>query len=176
VKHIIIFVTLVLSLVNSLAMAQSPSLGAPAGGLAPDSGLTFGLPLLGGGLNGRLSVSASQGLSRTMATNAALATVQNGVPGFVFGGSVQPFVTGLIPVVAAGSAPNVQTRLSPVGRMLQRGDIQVRKGSDGVARLIVSDSVKPRVATEPVPDTVQPKNVPPNAFRRGIEKYAGSKR
>jgi hypothetical protein len=170
-----VFAAVILLVASSSSMAQSPAPVPPPGGLAPDlSGTTFGLPLLGGGVNARLSISAGQGFSRSMSTNAALVTVQNGVPGFVFGGSIQPFVTGLIPVVAANSPPATQTPLSPVGRMLLRGDIQVQKSSDGAAQLIISDSVKPRTATDP--GKVEPANAATNGFRREIEKYAGSKR
>jgi hypothetical protein len=174
-KHIILF-AVVVSTIGSHVVAQSPSPGAPAGGPAPDlPGTTFGLPLLGGGVNGRLSISAGQGFSRSMTTNAALVTVQNGVPGFVFGGSIQPFVTGQVPVVAAGS-PDVPMVLSPVRRMLLRGDIQVQKTGDGGSRLIVSDTAKPRISADPHSVKVDPPSATPNGFRRGIEKYAGSKR
>jgi hypothetical protein len=93
------------------------------------------------------------------------------MPGFVFGGTIQPFVTGLVPVVASGNYRIQPVALSPVGRMLLQGDLQVRKDTNKGPNLIISESLKRR-ADEPPPAPPEPGN----AFRRGIEKYASPKR
>lgn len=139
------------------------------------------IPFGGGGVSGSLSISAGQGFSRGITTSAPVVTVQNGIPGFAFGGTVSPFVTGVFPVVSQGPQANRPAGMSPIQRMLWRGDIRLERDPSGGTRLILgespssivaSDGSKPSLRNEPVKPTSQAAN----PFRRGIEKYAGSKR
>ncbi len=152
--------------------------GPLGGGFTPPlGGTSTRIPLRGGSLNGSLSFSAGQSSSRGITTTAPVLTTLDGTTGSVFSGTVQPFVTGLFPVVASGGPPfrseaAPPVALSPVQSMLQRGDIQLQKDSTGTTRLVTSDPQRGRSAPAPAKSDADSSNL----FRRGIEKYAGSKR
>jgi hypothetical protein len=147
------------------------------GGTAPPlDGLTVGIPLRGGKVNGSLSLTAGQSFSRGLSTVAPTITLMNGVPGSVFSGTLAPFVTGLVPVVAAGSPVDAPPPVSRVRSMLELGQIQVQKDDTGNARLVVNDPPPRRPRTDPEPEPPRAKSDSAGSFRQSLEKYAGSKR
>jgi hypothetical protein len=141
------------------------------------TGSGISIPLGGGGL----SITAEQGFSRGLASNSAMATVPNGVPGFVFGGTMSPFVTGVFPVVAGGPGGYRAAGMSQIQKILSRGDVQFLKDESGNTRVVAGDPLNStagqsskRAAQAGSVATSTPNSK--DAFRRGLEKYAGSKR
>lgn len=67
----------------------------PFGGFQPGAGAQFGFA----GPNGFLNISAAQGSTSSLRTTSGSLTLQNGIPGSIFAGSVEPFVISVIPVV-----------------------------------------------------------------------------
>ena len=149
--------------------------GFGGGGLAPPlDGLTFGIPLRGGRVNGNLSITAGQSFSRSLTTTAPTITVMNGVPGFVFSGTLEPFVTGLFPIVGAGLPSNLPTPVSRVRSLLETGEIQLQEDASGNKRLLFNEPPRRRAAPEPEPSRNDSSS--PDQFRRALERYAGPKR
>jgi hypothetical protein len=156
---------------------------APFGGGGfgtPLEGLSFGLPLGGGSVNGNLSIEAAQGFSRSMTTTAPTMTLTNGVPGFMFSGTVEPFITGLFPVVGAGGPTFAPPPVSRIRSLLDSGQIELTKDESGNAKLVVNEIPTRRSRTKPDADveaeTVRSDTNTSNSFRRALEKYAAPKR
>jgi hypothetical protein len=152
--------------------------GFGGGGFSePLDGLSVGIPLRGGRANGNLSITAGQSFSRGVTTTAPTITVMNGVPGFVFGGTLEPFVTRLNPVVGAGMPANLPAPVSRVRSLLDSGEVQVKKDADGNTRLVINEPAprRPRAEPEPEDEPVRAKSDSSNSFRRALEKYAGPK-
>jgi hypothetical protein len=82
----------------------------PFGGYDPAADARFGARIGPFNFNGL----AGTGSSRSHVMQAPTITLTNGVPGFMFDGSMVPFVTGIVPVV--GYAP-VGTGIPPAGGM-----------------------------------------------------------
>ena len=142
--------------------------GAPLGGASVD------IPFRSGKANGNLSIFAGQEFSQTVTTTAPMLTVTNGVPGFMFGGTVQPFVTRLTPVVGAGPQFDQPTAVSPVQAMLMRGDIRLQKDPTGDAQLVVPEPPRRRTVLEP--ERSKTDRDSSSEFRRAMEKYTSPKK
>ena len=103
-------------------------------------------------------------------------TTLDGAPGFMFSGTVQPFITGLFPVVGSGgrSMGRIEPApaISPIQSMMMRGDLKIEQDSNGRKRLVTPNSGTSRTA----PAATAKKSDTSNPFRQGMEKYAGSKR
>jgi hypothetical protein len=151
--------------------------GFGGGGFSgPLDGLSFGIPLRGGKVNGNLSITAGQSFSRSLTTTAPTITLMNGVPGFVFSGTVEPFITGLNPVLGAGVPSNLPAPVSRVRSLLDSGEIQLKKDSDGNTRLMINEPPTRRTRIEPEAEPTRTNSDSSNSFRRALEKYAGPKR
>lgn len=90
-----------------------PPFGGMAGGAAVAGGLWGGLGFAGGGVHGKLGFNFSQGSTRAFSSTTPSLTTMNGYPGSISLGVLQPFVTGINPVVgnyAAASAPLIQSQ------------------------------------------------------------------
>lgn len=156
----------------NLRFGRGPGFPPLGGGFAPaNDGFFIGIPLFGGRLNGALSISAAQSASRSITTTVPMITTLDGAPGFFFSGTVQPFITGLMPVVGNGPHYAPPPPMSPVRSMLLRGDIKLEPDETGRTRLVRGDS-GPRDGQAPENKTAT--TVDP--FKRAMEKYAGSKR
>lgn len=100
--------------------------GAPGGGAFPPfggapGGLSGGFGFGGGGLSGGFGFTAGQGSSRSIGSTSASITSLNGTPGFIFDGTLRPFVTEITPVVG-NRAP---VMISPLALKLQQvGGVQ----------------------------------------------------
>ena len=99
---------------------------APAfGGFDPNAGARFGFGATGnqGGLF--FGFAADQGSNRSMTTTAPMITLPNGGFGSIQSGSIQPFVTGIVPVVGEGGGG---VRTHPLAERLQRRQSGERPG------------------------------------------------
>jgi hypothetical protein len=143
---------------------------------SPLDGTTFGIPFLGGSVNGNLSIEAAQGFSRSVTTTAPTVTLTNGVPGFVFSGTVEPFITGLFPVVGAGLPAFGPPPVSRIRCLLDSGQIELKKDSAGNSQLVINELPTRRTRIEPEPEPSRTNSDSSNSFRRALEKYAGPKR
>jgi hypothetical protein len=100
--------------------------GAPGGGAAPPfggvpGGLSGGFGFGGGGMSGGFGFTAGQGYSSSSGSTSGSITTMNGAPGFLFDGTLTPFVTQIIPVVG-DRGPTV---VSPLALKLQQaGGVQ----------------------------------------------------
>jgi hypothetical protein len=100
--------------------------GAPGGGAVPPfggvpGGLTGGFGFGGGGLSGGFGFTAGQGYSSSLGSTSGSITSLNGTPGFIFNGTLTPFVTEITPVVG-GRTPVL---ISPLALKLQQaGGVQ----------------------------------------------------
>jgi hypothetical protein len=153
--------------------------GFGGGGFSgPLDGLSSGLSLRGGKVNANFSLTAGQSFSRSLTTTAPTITVMNGVPGFIFSGTLEPFVTRLNPVVGAGMPANQPAPVSRVRNLLDTGEIQLKKDSDGNTRLVINEPPPRRTRIEPEPEAepARANSDSSNTFRRALEKYGGSKR
>ena len=83
--------------------------GAPGGG-GSSGGFGFG----GGGASGGFNFTAGQGSSRSISSTSGSITSLNGTPGYLFHGTLTPFVTQIRPVV--GERP---VTISPLQLKLQ---------------------------------------------------------
>ncbi len=94
----------------------------PFGGYDPGADARFGLRF-GGPFGLGFNMLAGQGSTRSNTVTAPTIVIPNGGTGYLFSGSIQPFVTGVIPVV--GNAPfgptmAPQPSISPLaGRVAQ---------------------------------------------------------
>lgn len=77
----------------------------PFGGYSPGSGLQFGMGRTWSGGGGYFNFVAEAGSQRSLTMSAPSVTMMNGSTGYIFDGTLRPFVTGLIPVV--GGYPGV---------------------------------------------------------------------
>lgn len=99
--------------------------GGPGGGAAPPfggvpGGLSGGFGFGGGGLSGGFGFTAGQGYSSNFGSTSGSITSLNGVPGYMFSGTLRPFVTQITPVV--GNRPVL---ISPLALKLQQvGGVQ----------------------------------------------------
>jgi hypothetical protein len=82
-------------------------------GPAP-GGLSGGFGFGGGGLGGGLGFSAGQGSSSSIGSTSGSITSLNGTPGFMFNGTLTPFVTEITPVVGT------PVMISPLALKLQQ--------------------------------------------------------
>jgi hypothetical protein len=89
-----------------------PPFGGVPGGLS--GGFGFG----GGGISGGLGFTAGQGYSSSLGGTSGSITSLNGTPGFLFNGTLTPFVTEIIPVV--GSPAPAMIQISPLQLKLQQ--------------------------------------------------------
>ena len=90
-----------------------PPFGGMAGGGAVAGGLAGRFGFAGGGVRGRLGFNFSQGSTRSFSSTTPSLTTMNGYPGSISSGVLQPFVTGISPVVgnyAAAMSPLAQSR------------------------------------------------------------------
>ena len=90
-----------------------PPFGGMAGGGAIAGGLWGGIGFASGGVRGRLGFNLSQGSTRSFSSTTPSLTTMNGYPGSISSGVLQPFVTGISPVVgnyAVATSPLTQTR------------------------------------------------------------------
>ena len=142
---------------------------------SPLEGTTFGIPFRGGSVNGNLSIEAAQGFSRSLTTTAPTITLTNGVPGFVFSGTVEPFITGLFPVVGAGVPAFGPPPVSRIRSLLDSGQVELKKDSAGNSQLIINELPTRRTRVEPEPEPTRTNADSSNSFRRALEKYAGPK-
>lgn len=100
--------------------------GAPGGGAAPPfggvpGGIGGGFGFGGGGVSGGFGFTAGQGYSSSLGSTSGSITTMNGAPGYLFNGTLTPFVTQIIPVVGT-SGPTV---VSPLALKLQQaGGVQ----------------------------------------------------
>ncbi len=93
--------------------APLPPFGGTAGGAAVAGGLWGGIGFAGGGVSGRLGFNFSQGSTRSFSSTTPSVTTMNGYPGSISTGVLQPFVTGITPVVgnyAAATSPLTQSQ------------------------------------------------------------------
>ncbi len=86
----------------------------PFGGYDPAADSRFGFKLGPLGFN----FLAGQGSNRSHVMQAPTIVIPNGGTGFLFDGSVSPFVMGVIPVV--GNAPMTPVATSPLAERLER--------------------------------------------------------
>ncbi|MCH1440773.1 MAG: hypothetical protein L7W43_14015 [Rubripirellula sp.] len=90
-----------------------PPFGGMAGGTAVAGGLWGGIGFAGGGVRGHLGFNFSQGSTRSFSSTTPSLTTMNGYPGSISSGVLQPFVTGITPVVgnyAAATSPLAQSQ------------------------------------------------------------------
>lgn len=98
--------------------------GAPGGGAFPPfgpapGGLGGGFGFGGGGLSGGFGFNAGQGYSSSLGSTSGSITSLNGTPGFMFNGTLTPFVTEITPVVGT------PVMISPLALKLQQaGGVQ----------------------------------------------------
>ena len=93
--------------------APLPPFGGLAGGTAVANGLSGGFGFGGGKVRGSLGFNFSQGSSRSFSSTIPSVTTMNGYPGSISYGVLQPFVTGISPVVgnyAAATNPLTQSQ------------------------------------------------------------------
>jgi hypothetical protein len=88
--------------------------GVPFGGVP--GGLSGGFGFGGGGVGGGFGFTAGQGYSSSVGSTTGSLTTMNGAPGFLFNGTLTPFVTQIIPVV---SGPPPVVFQSPLAAKLQ---------------------------------------------------------
>jgi hypothetical protein len=94
--------------------------GFPPFGPAP-GGLSGGFGFGGGGFSGGFGFNAGQGYSSSLGSTSGSITSLNGTPGFIFNGTLTPFVTEITPVVG-NRAPVL---ISPLALKLQQaGGVQ----------------------------------------------------
>lgn len=94
--------------------------GAPGGGAAPPfggapGGLSGGFGFAGGGMSGGFGFTAGQGYSSTLGSTSGSITSLNGTQGYLFNGTLTPFVTEITPVVGSP----VMRLQSPVAAKLE---------------------------------------------------------
>ena len=75
----------------------------PFGGFDPNSGSGTSIGFRNGPWSGNLGLSLNQGSSRSNVSSSASLTTTPGYPGSITSQTVQPFVTGVVPIV--GGAP-----------------------------------------------------------------------
>lgn len=89
----------------------------PFGGFDPSAGATFGFA----GPNGFLNITAGQGSSTTFSGQSPMVTVMNGGTGAFFDQTLQPLVTGIVPVVG-GQPPAFRSVLDERLSRLNAGE------------------------------------------------------
>lgn len=100
--------------------------GGPGGGAFPPfggapGGLSGGFGFGGGGLSGGFGFNAGQGYSSSLGSTSGSITSFNGTPGFIFNGTLTPFVTEITPVVGN----RTPVLISPLALKLQQaGGVQ----------------------------------------------------
>jgi hypothetical protein len=126
----------------------------PFGGHDPGADGSFGFR--SGGFSFRLN--AGQGSSTTLGSQTPMIVVPDGVPGALFDGRQQPFVTGVVPVVGAAPAmvgsPPVYV-VSPLAERLSRLQAE---------QTLREAAARPRQApdrVEPAAAAPSPKDDPP---------------
>ena len=90
-----------------------PPFRGMAGGGAVAGGLWGGIGFAGGGVRGSLGFNFSHGSTRSFSSTTPSLTTMNGYPGSISSGVLQPFVTGISPVVGnymAATSPLAQSR------------------------------------------------------------------
>jgi hypothetical protein len=91
---------------NFRAYFGTPMLTQPtAGGYQPGSGPTLSYTFQGRGTSGYFNLFASQGSTRTAASQSPSVTLMNGQQAFVSDTVQSPFVMGLMPVVGGNAGP-----------------------------------------------------------------------
>jgi hypothetical protein len=75
----------------------------PFGNPDPNAGIRTGIGFNGGGVSGSLGLNFAQGSSRTMTSTTPSLTTMNGYPGTISNQTIQPFVTGITPVIGGNS-------------------------------------------------------------------------
>jgi hypothetical protein len=76
----------------------------PFGGHDPGADASLGFNVLGKNGSFSLGLHAGQGSSTSFSSETPTIVLPNGAPGALFSGQQRPFVTGVVPVVGAGSA------------------------------------------------------------------------
>ncbi len=161
----------------SLGFGGPGRAGFGGGGFSgPLDGLSIGIPLRGGKMNANLSLTAGQSFSRGVTTTAPTITLTNGVPGSVFSGTLDPFVTGLFPVIGAGMPISKPPMVSRVRGLMETGQIELQKDSAGNSKLFINELPTRRAQVERDPEPSRTNSDSSNSFRRALEKYAGPKR
>jgi len=95
----------------------------PFGGFDGSSGLNGGFGFGGGGVSGGFRFMATQGSSRSLGSTSGSLTQLVGAPGYIFNGTLTPFVTEITPVVGNGAPAMVP--ISPLRQRLnQLGGVQ----------------------------------------------------
>ena len=122
--------------------------GAPGGGAFPPfgpapGGLSGGFGFGGGGLSGGFGFNAGQGYSSSLGSTSGSITSLNGTPGFIFNGTLTPFVTQITPVV--GNRTPVM--ISPLALKLQQAG-----GVEGLRSRLRNPEESPQ-ADDDQPDT-----------------------
>jgi hypothetical protein len=163
----------------------------PFGGYVPGAGLTTGFQTNGGGFSSNFLFDFSQGSSYSSVSTTPVLTTTNGIPGFLFAGTQQNFVTGVVPVVGNGGGffyvpstawyptgyfngfnPGYGPAMAPVGSpwsvagRYQRGEFAIQDG-----RVVVPGDR----AADRLNDDVNPPP-PPREFSRVAESSAESAR
>ena len=131
IKAILLAVLVGIPLASGQLTVQQGSVGGavpPFGGYVPGEGATIGLGMRGAGGSGSISIFADQGSSRSSVSESPSLTISQGGTGYFFSGTMQPFVTGFVPVVDVSLPPGPPALGSsfPTRGTVARLDGQVR--------------------------------------------------
>lgn len=122
----------------------------PFGGFQPNAGLHTGFAVG----NAHFDLGFAQGASINSTMAAPVLTTTNGVPGAIFFGSSQPFVTGIAPQVGTAGFFSVPPSVDPLTARMAAGEFRIEN------RRVVSGVQPPaipgRVVVQPEVETVAP--------------------
>lgn len=93
------------------------------GGYDPNADATFGYRVQNGSGGYHLGFRLGQGSNRSIVNTTPVLMTRNGYPGSIFSGSLNPFVTGIQPVVGGGNylpSPAPPTIISPLEMKLRQ--------------------------------------------------------
>ncbi len=125
----------------------------PFGGYDPSADARFGMQF-GGPFGLGFNMLAGQGSTRTHTMTAPTIVIPNGGSGYLFSGSMVPFVTGVIPVVGNAPmmpmAPQAQPSVSPLAERLAQLQQQQAAGR-APANVAPAAGLNPVAALKPAP-------------------------
>lgn len=129
----------------------------PFGGYDPAADARFGMQF-GGPFNFGFNMLAGQGSNRSNTVTAPTLVIPNGGSGYLFSGSISPFVTGVIPVV--GNAPlgpmmpvvqPTQPSFSPLAERVAQLQQQQQAAGQAAADAAPMAAFQPAPAVNPMP-------------------------
>jgi len=134
----------------------------PFGGYDPSADARFGMQF-GGPFGLGFNMLAGQGSARTHTMTAPTIVIPNGGSGYLFSGSMVPFVTGVIPVVGNAPmmpmVPQTQSSLSPLAERVAQLQQQQAAGQ-APANAAPAAGLNPAPAWNPAPVLPAPEEAP----------------